>query len=249
MRSLLGAAPMAGAGPEPARIQDSYGYRAFAQVHGPAADSLDYAAQVVTRELNAASENPLVDPAGQAVWHNGNFHAAYVGLALDSARAALFQTAALSAARLGTLVEPSFTGLHAFAADAPASSGIMILEYVAQSAVADLRRFATPAALGSAVLSRGVEEHAGFSTQSARASTDAVAAYRAVLSCELAAAIRVLRMQGRAPAADAPLRGAFDAADAVLDARTADRPLDADLAAAEGLLGGYAAFGREGDDV
>jgi len=70
-----------------------------------------------------------------------------------------------------------------------------------------------------------------------------------VLSCELAAAIRVLRMQGRAPAADAPLRGAFDAADAVLDARTADRPLDADLAAAEGLLGGYAAFGREGDDV
>jgi histidine ammonia-lyase len=249
MRSLLGAAPMAGAGHEPARIQDSYGYRAFAQVHGPAADSLDYAAQVVTRELNAASENPLVDPAGQAVWHNGNFHAAYVGLALDSARAALFQTAALSAARLGTLVEPSFTGLHAFAADAPASSGIMILEYVAQSAVADLRRFATPAALGSAVLSRGVEEHAGFSTQSARASTDAVAAYRAVLSCELAAAIRVLRMQGRAPAADAPLRGAFDAADAVLDARTADRPLDADLAAAEGLLGGYAAFGREGDDV
>jgi len=70
-------------------------------------------------------------------------------------------------------------GLHAFAADTPASSGIMILEYVAQSAVADLRRFATPAALGSAVLSRGVEEHAGFSTQSARASTDAVAAYRA----------------------------------------------------------------------
>ena len=106
----------------------------------------------------------------------------------------------------------------------------MILEYVAQSAVADLRRFATPAALGSAVLSRGVEEHAGFSTQSARASTDAVAAYRAVLACELVAAVRVLRMQGRAPAGGGPLRAAFDAADAVLDPRTADRPLDADLA-------------------
>jgi histidine ammonia-lyase len=211
-------------------------------VHGPAVDSLEYAGQVVSTELNAASENPMVDPDGQAVWHNGNFHAAYVGLALDSARAALFQTAALSAARRGTLVEPSFTGLHPFAADTPASSGIMVLEYVAQSAVADLRRFATPAALGSAVLSRGVEEHAGFSTQSARASTDAVAAYRAVLACELAAAVRVLRMQGRAPAGG-PLRAAFDAADAVLDPRTADRPLDADLTSAEGLLGGYAAFG------
>ena len=238
MRVLAGEAVVV----DSPRIQDSYGYRAFPQVHGPAADSLDNAARLVTIELNAASENPLVDPAGQAVWHNGNFHAAYVGLALDSARAALFQTAALSAARLGTLVEPSFTGLHAFAADTPASSGIMILEYVAQSAVADLRRFATPAALGSAVLSRGVEEHAGFSTQSARASTDAVAAYRAVLACELAAAIRVLRIQDRAPAAGGPLRAAFDAADAVLDPRTADRPLDADLAAAEGLLGGYAAY-------
>lgn len=259
MRALLGAALMsdpalastalASTAHPPARIQDSYGYRAFPQVHGPAADSLGYAGEMVTTGLNAASENPLVDPAGHAVWHNGNFHAAYVGLALDTARAALFQTAALSAARLGTLVEPSFTGLHAFAADAPASSGIMILEYVAQSAVADLRRFATPAALGSAVLSRGVEEHAGFSTQSARASTDAVAAYRAVLACELAAAVRVLRMQDRAPAAGRPLRAAFDAADAVLDPRTADRPLDADLTAAEGLLGGYATFGQEGEGV
>jgi histidine ammonia-lyase len=248
MRALLDGGRVAGPGHDPARIQDSYGYRAFPQVHGPAADTLDNAARLVTTELNAASENPLIDPAGQAVWHNGNFHAAYVGLALDSARAALFQTAALSAARLGTLVEPSFTGLHAFAADTPASSGIMILEYVAQSAVADLRRFATPAALGSAVLSRGVEEHAGFSTQSARASTDAVAAYRAVLACELAAAIRVLRIQDRAPAGG-PLRAAFDAADAVLDPRTADRPLDADLTAAEGLLGGYATFGLSEGDV
>ena len=248
MRALLAGPEADGPGYEPARIQDSYGFRAFPQVHGPAADTLEYAAQVVTRELNTASENPLIDPAGQAVWHNGNFHAAYVGLALDSARAALFQTAALSAARLGTLVEPSFTGLHAFAADAPADSGIMILEYVAQSAVADLRRFATPAALGSAVLSRGVEEHAGFSTQSARASTDAVAAYRAVLACELAAAVRVLRMQRRAPAGG-PLRAAFDAADAVLDPRTADRPLDADLSAAEVLLAGYAAFGLPCGDV
>jgi histidine ammonia-lyase len=249
MRALLDGALLAGTGHPPARIQDSYGYRAFPQVHGPATDSLGYASQVVTTELNAASENPLVDPASHAVWHNGNFHAAYVGLALDTVRAALFQTAALSAARLGTLVEPSFTGLHAFAADTPASSGIMILEYVAQSAVADLRRFATPAALGSAVLSRGVEEHAGFSTQSARASTDAVAAYRAVLACELAAAVRVLRMQDRAPDEGSRLRPAFDAADAVLDPRTDDRPLDADLTAAEGLLGGYAAFGRDGEDV
>jgi histidine ammonia-lyase len=232
MRALLAGQPTA-----PARIQDPYGYRAFPQVHGPALDALGYADGVLARELNAASENPLVDVAGHAVWHNGNFHAAYIGLALDALRAAVFQTAALSAARLGTLVEPSFTGLEPFQAETPASSGIMVLEYVAQSAVADIRRFATPAALGSAVLSRGVEEHAGFATQSARATREVVPAYRAALACELVAAVRALRMQGRAPAAGSDLRLAYDLADAAADPRTADRPLDGDLAAAAEVLG------------
>jgi histidine ammonia-lyase len=239
VRALVGGEEMAAA-----RIQDPYGYRAFPQVHGPAVDSLDYADKILTRELNAASENPLIDVPGQTVWHNGNFHAAYAGLALDAVRAAVFQTAALSAARLGTLVEPAFTGLNAFAADTAASSGIMILEYVAQSAVADIRRLAAPAALGGAVLSRGVEEHAGFTTQSAHASGDVVSAYRAVLACETLAAVRVLRMQGRRPAGER-LLAAFDAADRVLDPATADRPLDADLAAAEGLLVQYAALGDD----
>jgi histidine ammonia-lyase len=231
MRALL-----AGQHTAAVRIQDPYGYRAFPQVHGPAVDALAAADGVLARELNAASENPLVDVAGRTVWHNGNFHAAYIGLALDAMRAAVFQTAALSAARLGTLVEPLFTGLNPFLADTPASSGIMVLEYVAQSAVADIRRFAAPAALGSAVLSRGVEEHAGFATQSAHASTEVVPAYRAALSCELVGAVRALRMQERAPAGGA-LRRTFALADAVLDPRTADRPLDADLSAATEVLG------------
>ncbi len=196
---------------------------------------------VIEAELNGSPENPLIDVAGHAVWHNGNFHTAYVGLALDAVRAALFQTAALSVARLGTLVEPAFTGLNAFLAENPASSGIMILEYVAHSAVADIRRFAAPAALGGAVLSRGVEEHAGFGTQSARATSDAVAAYRAVLGCELHG-----RDQGAAHAGPAAGRG-WQAAPwpttwPILRWRpdTADRPLDNDLVAAQAVLDEFA---------
>ncbi|HEX9066864.1 MAG TPA: aromatic amino acid lyase [Streptosporangiaceae bacterium] len=224
------------------RIQDPYGYRALPQVHGPALDAVRQAAAAVTAELNAAAENPLVDVAGATVWHNGNFHTAYVGLALDALRAALFQTAALSAARLGTLVEPAFTGLGPFlATDPPPSSGVMILEYVSQSAVADIRRLAAPAALGSAVLSRGVEEHAGFSTQSARSTTDVVDAYRIVLACELVAAVRALRLSGVRPARPG-LAGALGAAESALPPGTADRALDTDLADAQRLLPGLAAL-------
>jgi histidine ammonia-lyase len=235
MRALLAADA-----PRPARVQDPYGYRAFPQVHGPALDCAEHVDAVLAAELNGSAENPLIDVAGQAAWHNGNFHAAYLGLALDAVRAALFQTAALSVARLGTLMEPSFTGLNAFLAHDRASSGVMILEYVAHSAVADIRRFASPAALGGAVLSRGVEEHAGFATQSARATSDAVAAYRAVLACELIAATRALRMQGRGPAPGGGLRRAYDLADSALYRATTDRPLDEDLAAADGALASLA---------
>lgn len=227
-----------------ARIQDPYGYRALPQVHGPAMDATAAADHATTVESNAAAENPLVDVAGGTVWHNGNFHAAYVGLALDAVRAALFQTAALSAARLGTLVEPSFTGLAPFLATDPApSSGIMILEYVAHSAVADIRRLASPAALGSAVLSRGVEEHAGFATQSARATTDVVDAYRIVLACELVAAVRALRLRRIRPTTSG-LAAAFDQACMALPAESADRALDGDLATAQSLLTDLAAVAR-----
>jgi histidine ammonia-lyase len=237
MRSLLDGEDLV-----PARIQDPYGYRAFPQVHGPAVDAAEHAETVVTREINAPSENPLVDVANRTVWHNGNFHTAYVGLALDAVRAALFQTAALSAARLGTLVEPSFTGLEPFqAAPGEPGSGIMILEYVAHSAIADIRRLATPSALGSAVLSRGVEEHAGFSTQSARATTEAIAAYRIALACELVAAVRALRMQGRVPAGR--LGEVFAQAADALDPHVEDRPLDTDISAASDLLPRLAAYG------
>jgi histidine ammonia-lyase len=237
LRTLLGGQHQARS-----RIQDPYGYRALPQVHGPALDSADYALRVITVDLNAAAENPLIDAGGQAVWHNGNFHTAYVGLALDAVRAALFQTAALSAARLATLMEPRYTGLAPFLATDPVpSSGLMILEYISHSAVADIRRLAAPAALGSAVLSLGVEEHAGFATQAARSATGSVGAYQVVLACELVAAIRALRLRGAGPTAG-PLRPAFQHASSMLPEGTADRPLDEDLAVAQQLLPEFAAI-------
>ncbi len=219
-----------------ARNQHPYGFRVLPQVHGAAVDALAAAERVVTRELNAAAENPLVDTHGKRFFHNGNFHTAYLALALDGARAAVFQAAALSAARLGALMDPSITGLAGFlAADPVPSSGLMITEYVAQSALAEIRLLAAPAALGSAVVSLGAEEHAGFGTQAARATTRVVHAYRVALACELVASVRGLRQLGIRPAGRA-LCLAFDVAAAALPDSMADRPLEPDLAAAQELL-------------
>jgi len=231
LRQLL--AEEAGA---PARVQDPYGYRALPQVHGAAVDALARADEVLARELNSAAENPLIEIAGQRIWHNANFHTAYLSLALDSLRAAVCQTGALAVARLGALMDDRNTGLTPFLAmDIPPSSGLMIVEYSAHSALGDMRRLAAPVVLGGAVLSVGAEEHAGFGAQAAWSATETVRAYRVVLACELVAAVRALRLRETRPAGRALARG-FDDADAVLPGSVADRPLDGDLAAAEELL-------------
>ncbi|GGX82135.1 aromatic amino acid lyase [Streptomyces anandii] len=227
VRRLLGPGERPGA-----RVQDPFGFRAFPQAHGPALDAVDALRRIVEVEANCPSENPLIAPDGTAAYHHGGFYAAPLGLALDALNLAVLQTAQLSAARLAALGRPGLTGLPAFLAAGPAgSSGTMILEYTANSALAELRSCAAPASAGHAVLSHGLEEAASFASQAARQSLRAVDAYATVLACELVSAVRALRLRPGEPDAVA-----FAVADAALPAGTEDRPLTADVTAAAALL-------------
>ncbi|WP_033293333.1 aromatic amino acid ammonia-lyase [Amycolatopsis jejuensis] len=233
MRRLLG---MHGTPKPGRRLQDPFGLRAFPQVQGPALDAIQYLRDVLAVEINASTENPMISTEHRDAYHHAHFHTAYVSTALDQARATVHQVAELSVARLGDLVEPEFTGLRPFlAVGPPGSSGVMILEYVAHDALTELRQAALPATLGTAVVSHGIEDHASFSTQAARAATAAAAAYRQVLACELVAAVRALRIR-KAELVDLPVRAAFTAASDVLDDRLDDRPLTDDIARAAGIL-------------
>ncbi|MEO3792474.1 aromatic amino acid ammonia-lyase [Nonomuraea sp. B10E15] len=181
------------------RIQDPYGFRAFAQVHGAAVDALDRTTATIEIDLNAATENPLI--SGTLAWHNGNSHAAPVALALDALRAAIVQTAQLSTARLAALMDPAYTGRLPFLARQRGESGALILEYVAQDAMAVLRHLAVPVTTGTAVISLGTEEHASFATQAARLALRCLEPLALVLACERTAALRARQ----APPQDRPL--------------------------------------------
>ncbi|MEO3813292.1 aromatic amino acid ammonia-lyase [Sphaerisporangium sp. B11E5] len=226
---------VAGAWPEPARVQDPFAYRCHPQVHGAAVEAAAELERVLGLEINAAAENPLVDVPAVTVHHHGGFHLATLTLTLDHLRLALLNTAHLSAARVTSLMDPAFTGRRPFLADGPeGSSGLMVLEYSAASALAELRARAYPASLGHAVLSRGLEEHASFASQAARQTLKAARAYRLVLACELVTAVRALH--DRAPGIATPLSSAFTVVASRLDSRTEDRPLTEDVHTAAALL-------------
>jgi histidine ammonia-lyase len=231
MRSLVGDA---GDAASPARIQDPFGLRALPQVHGALLDALGRADEVVTRMANAPSENPLLLPEA-GVAHHGAWHAAYLSQAMDAVISAAAQSAQLGLARLSMLSEPAFTGLAPFLGDGtPGASGVMITEYVAADALGGLRALATPTGVQTVSLSRGVEEDASFASLAARHALAAVDAYRTLVACELVAAVRGLRLRGRAAAGLAEC--------AVLPDQVADRDLTQDIRTAEQLLPALAAL-------
>jgi len=71
------------------KIQDSYTLRCIPQVHGAVREALTFARATLTRELNSATDNPLVFSESGDILPGGNFHGHPVGLALDFASVAL----------------------------------------------------------------------------------------------------------------------------------------------------------------
>jgi histidine ammonia-lyase len=178
-----------------ARIQDQFGLRTLPQVHGALIDQLALLDRTIIRMANAPSENPVLLP-DLGLAHHGGFHAAYLAQALDSTALSIAEAAQLAFARLTMLSEPAATGLPPFLGDGtPGASGVMVVEYVAASALARLRALATPASLQSLTLSRGIEEDASIAALAAGQVMQAVDELRVVLACELVAAVRCVRMR------------------------------------------------------
>ena len=227
LRRLLGD------GPEAARLQDPFALRTIPQVHGTLREALANARSIVTAEIGAGSENPLVTDDG--VLHHGHFLTQRLASAVDTVRNAAHPFAALSAARTSALMDPRLTGLPPFlAAGTAGSSGLMILEYVAADLVASARRLAAPTTSG-VVLSLGMEEHASFSTQGARSVRELTGVLAQVLGCELVAAVRALRLAPER-ALDCPARDLLERAGAVLPDVRDDHVLGPEIRSAAALL-------------
>src|SRR5258705_5286892 len=88
------------------RVQDPYALRCMPQVHGPVLDAIDFCAGVIGRELNAATDNPLVFADTGELLSGGNFHGQAVAMALDFMAIALTNLATMSERRIDRLPPP-----------------------------------------------------------------------------------------------------------------------------------------------
>jgi histidine ammonia-lyase len=132
------------------RVQDAYSLRCMPQVHGPVLDAIDFAAGLVGRELNAATDNPLVFEAGELL-SGGNFHGQTVALALDVLAIAMTNLATIAERRIDRLVHPDLNqGLPPFLTrDAGVNSGLMMAQVTAASLASECKVLAHPASVDS----------------------------------------------------------------------------------------------------
>jgi histidine ammonia-lyase len=132
------------------RVQDPYSLRCMPQVHGPVLDAIDFAASIVARELNAATDNPLVLENGELL-SGGNFHGQAVGMVLDILAIALTNLATISERRIDRLVNPDLNeGLPAFlTADAGVNSGFMMAQVSAAALASECKVLSHPATVDS----------------------------------------------------------------------------------------------------
>ncbi|CAK7217236.1 hypothetical protein SCUCBS95973_003077 [Sporothrix curviconia] len=102
---LCPTAPAAATAAHAGLAQDRYALRTAPQWIGPQLEDLALATRQVTTELNATTDNPLVDVAGGAVHHGGNFQAMAVTSAMEKTMTALQNLGRLLYAQCSELVD------------------------------------------------------------------------------------------------------------------------------------------------
>jgi histidine ammonia-lyase len=212
------------------RVQDAYALRCMPQVHGPALDAIAFCEGLVRRELNAATDNPLVFDDGTML-SGGNFHGQAVAMALDVLAIALTNLATIAERRIDRLVHPDLNqGMPAFLSpDAGVNSGFMMAQVTAASLASECKVLSHPASVDTIPTDGNKEDVVPMAMGAAWKLRRIVRNVQYVLAIELMCAAQALDY--RAPLA--PGRGAAEGhriARALIARLERDRVLAPDIA-------------------
>jgi histidine ammonia-lyase len=154
------------------RVQDPYCLRCQPQVMGACLDQARYVREVLLREANAVTDNPLVfaNEDGTAYMvSGGNFHAEPVALAADALACAIAEVGAIAERRIAMLIDASVSRLPPFLTEnAGLNSGFMIAHVTAAALASENKSLAHPASVDSLPTSANQEDHVSMATFGAR---------------------------------------------------------------------------------
>lgn len=177
-------------------VQDPYCLRCMPQVHGASLDAIRYAEEIVTREINAVTDNPTIFPEEDSVISAGNFHGQPLAITMDFLAIAIAELGSISERRVYKL-QGGQRGLPAFLVANPGlNSGFMIAQYTAASIVSQNKQLCSPASIDSIDSSNGQEDHVSMGANAATKLFKINENVKQILGIELMTAAQGLDFRG-----------------------------------------------------
>ncbi|WP_010097663.1 histidine ammonia-lyase [Ornithinibacillus scapharcae] len=179
------------------RVQDAYSLRCIPQVIGACWQTVNYAKEKLTIEINAVTDNPLIFADEQKVISGGNFHGQPIAFTMDFLKLGIAELANISERRIERLVNPQLSDLPPFLSPNPGlESGAMIMQYSAASLVSENKTLAHPASVDSIPSSANQEDHVSMGTIAARHALAMLQNTRRVIAIELICAMQAVEYRG-----------------------------------------------------
>jgi histidine ammonia-lyase len=188
------------------RIQDRYSFRAVPQVHGPAYEAVKKLRDVVTIEINSATDNPLftVDKEGFFIGKSGaNFHGQPLATVIDYVKIAVTPLALMSDKRSFSLLDNRLSyGLPSNLAfdTSKADGGLMITQYAGAARAAECRVLSAPASVTSLATAANQEDFVSMGSIGVLHLQKIIKNLQVVLGIECLCALRGIQLtQNRLP--------------------------------------------------
>nr|MBC7245711.1 histidine ammonia-lyase [Chloroflexota bacterium] len=193
-------------------VQDAYTLRCVPQVHGAIRDVVAHVQSVLTIELNAATDNPLLFREGgtEIALSGGNFHGEPVALAMDYLGLALTDLGNMSERRIARLLDPASNGgmLPPFLTDQGGlNSGFMMVQYTAAALASENKVLAHPASADSIPTSANAEDHVSMGATAARKAEQIIEHVETIVALELLCAAQGVDFRRRTQPASRLGRG------------------------------------------
>ncbi len=181
------------------RVQDAYSIRCAPQVCGAVADTINFGSAIISKELNAATDNPLIFDTELAI-SGGNFHGEPIGLAMDYLKIAISELSAISERRIYRLLDTNLNGglpamLVGLESKAGLNSGLMMPHYTAVSMTLENQALANPDSTRSLPASASQEDHNANSLTAARHAREVVENTFHVLAIEILTACHAISIR------------------------------------------------------
>ena len=142
------------------KVQDPYCMRCMPQVMGACLDHMNFVSDILEREANAVSDNPLVFSDISEILSGGNFHAEPVAMAADTLALAIAEIGNMAERRVAMLIDAEISGLPSFLIEgAGLNSGFMIAHVTAAALASENKQMSHPACVDSIPTSANQEDH------------------------------------------------------------------------------------------